>query len=324
MNVRKIEESDFDDWNRLVSGSPEGQSSAFRRSSRSSAGRRRARFRIWRVERRRTGGGAAVHEIDSRLGFRYRPAIFSPINGIILRRYSTKYPSQQTARHLKILSGFGAAFARSGYKSVHAQLPQHDHRCAPVPCFGMDGNAELHLHRSGFRPFAPLGEDGTEPQTARPQVRGRRNDRDAGRRFRDVFPAPRGDDAPKGPAAVSSRTRFPAVLPGPPGSGSLPLVPRPPAGRPFGRVPTDPARPRGGFSYGHGRFRPGIPGDGGERLSPVENLSGDREARLCRKRSDGRGPYARPAFQDPARRRSRVVFLAEESGGAAGTNTGKS
>jgi len=119
MNVRKIEERDFDDWNLLVSVSPEGSIfclPAYLEILCRAAGGRFSIIGVWNGGE--LAGGAAVHEIDSRFGPRVSPRHLLSYNGIVLRRYSTKYPSQQTAKHLKILSGLAAAFVRSGYGSV--------------------------------------------------------------------------------------------------------------------------------------------------------------------------------------------------------------
>ncbi len=78
----------------------------------------RAVFGSWGVERDELAGGAAVHETDSRFGPRVSPRHLLSYNGIVLRRHPTKYPSRQTARHLKILSALAAAFVRSGYGRV--------------------------------------------------------------------------------------------------------------------------------------------------------------------------------------------------------------
>jgi hypothetical protein len=63
-------------------------------------------------------GGVSLYEIDSRHGVQVAPRNLLSYNGIVLRRYQTKYPSQQSARHIKIMSGLVGAFSQSGYARV--------------------------------------------------------------------------------------------------------------------------------------------------------------------------------------------------------------
>jgi hypothetical protein len=119
MNARKLGEKDFDDWIRLVSGSPEGSIfslPAYLEILCRAAGGRFSVFGAWNGGE--LAGGAAVYEVDSRFGVRVSPRHLLSYNSIVLRRYPTKYPSQQTARNLKTLSGLAAAFSRSGYARV--------------------------------------------------------------------------------------------------------------------------------------------------------------------------------------------------------------
>lgn len=63
-------------------------------------------------------GGVALYENDSRFGTQVSPRLLLSYNGFVLRRYETRYPSQQTARHLKIMSGLVDVMARRGYARV--------------------------------------------------------------------------------------------------------------------------------------------------------------------------------------------------------------
>ncbi|MFT3731446.1 MAG: GNAT family N-acetyltransferase [Hyphomicrobium sp.] len=68
-------------------------------------------------------GGVALYEERTRLGsFIYpRPLIY--YNGIILRRYDTRYPSERTARQLKILQAIQSSIAQMGYAQLILASP---------------------------------------------------------------------------------------------------------------------------------------------------------------------------------------------------------
>jgi hypothetical protein len=63
-------------------------------------------------------GGVALYERNSRYGMQVSPRLLLSYNGIVLRRYETKYPSQQTARHNKIMSSLVDAIVDRGYARV--------------------------------------------------------------------------------------------------------------------------------------------------------------------------------------------------------------
>lgn len=63
-------------------------------------------------------GGIAIYETDSRYGTHVSPRLLLSYNGVVLRRFETRSPFQQTARHIKIMSGLVEALARRGYARV--------------------------------------------------------------------------------------------------------------------------------------------------------------------------------------------------------------
>lgn len=63
-------------------------------------------------------GGVALYERDSRLGTQVSPRFLLSYNGVVLRRYETRYPSQQTARHIKIMNAMADALSRRGYTRI--------------------------------------------------------------------------------------------------------------------------------------------------------------------------------------------------------------
>jgi hypothetical protein len=60
----------------------------------------------------------ALYERDSRYGTHVSPRVLLSYNGVVLRRYDTRYPSQQTARHIKIMSGIVDGLSHRGYAQV--------------------------------------------------------------------------------------------------------------------------------------------------------------------------------------------------------------
>ena len=63
-------------------------------------------------------GGVALYERDSRYGMYVSPRLLLSYNGVVLRRHETRYPSQQAARNIKVMSGLVAVLAGRGYARV--------------------------------------------------------------------------------------------------------------------------------------------------------------------------------------------------------------
>lgn len=75
-------------------------------------------------------GGVGLYELDSPHGTHVSPRHLLSYNGVVLRRYETRYPSQQTARHVKILSRLADALSNRGYSRVtlNCRSSQNDFR----------------------------------------------------------------------------------------------------------------------------------------------------------------------------------------------------
>lgn len=75
-------------------------------------------------------GGVALYEQDGRLGTYVAPRLLLYYNGVVLRRYATKYPSEQTSRHLKALAALTSALQARGYArlSLHCRSSFTDAR----------------------------------------------------------------------------------------------------------------------------------------------------------------------------------------------------
>lgn len=112
-------ESEFPEWSQLASTAPTGSVYArpeYLDALCTAAG---GRFRILAV---RQGdvllGGVALYENDAAFGTYVSPRLLLYYNGPVLRHHDVKYPSEQTARHLKTLTALEAALGNAGFGSV--------------------------------------------------------------------------------------------------------------------------------------------------------------------------------------------------------------
>ncbi len=105
-------EPELDGWARLAAASPDGSIYAMPQYleilCRSAGGR-------YRVLGAKLGeelaGGVALYERDSRRGPYVTPRPLLYYNGVVMRRFGSKYPSEQTARNLKVFAALAAALA---------------------------------------------------------------------------------------------------------------------------------------------------------------------------------------------------------------------
>jgi Acetyltransferase (GNAT) domain len=119
-----LPESRYDEWLKFVAASPEGSIYAapdyLAALSRADGGR----FVLLGV---RFGeelvGGVALYEKDSRFGSYVSPRPLLYYNGILLRRYDTRYPSERTARHIKTLEELESALVKRNYAFLTLASP---------------------------------------------------------------------------------------------------------------------------------------------------------------------------------------------------------
>ena len=105
-------EPELEGWARLVAASPDGSIYAMPQYleilCRAAGGR-------YRVLGARLGeelaGGVALYERDSRRGPYVTPRPLLYYNGVVMRRFGSKYPSEQTARNLKVFGALATALA---------------------------------------------------------------------------------------------------------------------------------------------------------------------------------------------------------------------
>jgi hypothetical protein len=129
--ARVLTESEFPEWNDLVARSPEGSIYSTPEYLDALCGAAGGSFRILAV---RKGddllGGIALYERRSRSGTYVSPRLLLYYNGIVLRPYETKYPSQRTARHNEILESLldGLAGLNYGRIALRCRSPLTDVR----------------------------------------------------------------------------------------------------------------------------------------------------------------------------------------------------
>jgi hypothetical protein len=114
--TEELPESRYDEWLKFVAASPEGSIYAMPQYLAALSRAAGGRFVVLGV--RHGGeltGGAALYETDSRYGPCVSPRPLLYYNGVLLRRYETRYPSEQTSRHLKTLEALESAVTQRGY-----------------------------------------------------------------------------------------------------------------------------------------------------------------------------------------------------------------
>ena len=119
ISIQQLRDTEFDEWSNLVSKSPDGSIFSLPQYLEVLCRTAGGRFSVLGVRYGdELAGGVALYERDSRYGTYVSPRLLLSYNGVVLRRYDTRYPSQQTARHIKIMSGITDALSRRGYAQV--------------------------------------------------------------------------------------------------------------------------------------------------------------------------------------------------------------
>jgi hypothetical protein len=105
-----LTEAEFPEWNDLVARSPEGSIYSTPEYLDVLCGAAGGTFRILVARKGNVLlGGIALYERRSRPGAYVSPRLLLYYNGIVLRPYDTKYPSQRTARRNEILESLADA-----------------------------------------------------------------------------------------------------------------------------------------------------------------------------------------------------------------------
>lgn len=117
--TRVLEEAEYPAWNQLVARSEQGAVYSMPEYLDVLCEAAGGSFRILAVEKGdELLGGIAIYERTSRLGAYVSPRLLLYYNGIVLRPYETRYPSQRTSRQNEILEALVRGLAGLGYGHI--------------------------------------------------------------------------------------------------------------------------------------------------------------------------------------------------------------
>jgi hypothetical protein len=117
--TRLLGEADYPAWNHLVARSAQGGAYSTPEYLDALCEAAGGSFRILAVEKGdELLGGIAIYEQTSRRGTYVSPRLLLYYNGIVLRPFETRYPSQRTSRQNEILEALAHGLAVRGYGRV--------------------------------------------------------------------------------------------------------------------------------------------------------------------------------------------------------------
>lgn len=120
VEVRTLEETSWPAWEKFVAAAPGGSVYSLPAYLDALCTAGGGHFRILAAMRGdEIVGGIALYERASRGGNYVSPRLLLYYNGIVLRHYATSYPSEATARHIKILTALEASLGGFGFGSVN-------------------------------------------------------------------------------------------------------------------------------------------------------------------------------------------------------------
>ena len=120
VEVRALEQDAWPAWEKFVGAAPGGSVYSLPGYLDALCTAAGGRFRILGVMRgEEIVGGVALYERTSRGGAFVSPRLLLYYNGVVVRRYETQYPSEATARHVKILTALEAALSAMGLGSIN-------------------------------------------------------------------------------------------------------------------------------------------------------------------------------------------------------------
>lgn len=122
--IKDLSEADLPQWDALLAASPEGSIYSDPRYLEALSSARGARFRLIGLYRSgELDGGLAYLEQPSPGGPIVSPRLLQYYQGPVLRRYATKYPSEQTSRHTAALGTLADHLAARSYGAVVLKSP---------------------------------------------------------------------------------------------------------------------------------------------------------------------------------------------------------
>jgi hypothetical protein len=119
IQVEPLQEGELPQWVRLIESSPHGTVYAQPRYLDTLCSAAGGRFVVLGARHGdELAGGVALYETESRFGRVVAPRLLLYYNGPVLRPYGTRYPSEQSARHVKTLRALERAIASRRYARV--------------------------------------------------------------------------------------------------------------------------------------------------------------------------------------------------------------
>ena len=123
MNTRSsayvLSESEYEEWDRFVSTSPLGSVYSTTKYLRTLCSVTGGTFRILAVRKGdELAGGVGLYEVKCPFGTYVTPRLLLYYNGIVLRDYQTRYPSQRTSRLLETMEGIERGVRGCGYARI--------------------------------------------------------------------------------------------------------------------------------------------------------------------------------------------------------------
>lgn len=131
VHVVSFSESDYPEWEALVAEAPGGSIYSLPRYLDALCAVGGGQYRILGIRRGDAlVGGVALYERTSRAGRFVEPRLLLYYNGIVLRSYGTKYPSEETGRHVEAMSALAEAIETRRYAAValRSRAPVQDVR----------------------------------------------------------------------------------------------------------------------------------------------------------------------------------------------------
>jgi hypothetical protein len=120
VEVRVIEQDAWPAWEKFVGAAPGGSVYSLPGYLDALCTAVGGRYRILGVMRgEEIVGGVALYERTSRGGAFVSPRLLLYYNGVVVRRYETQYPSEATARHVKILTALETSLSGMGLGSIN-------------------------------------------------------------------------------------------------------------------------------------------------------------------------------------------------------------
>jgi len=119
LTVEYLREDAYREWSDFVRNSPGGSAYALPDYLEALSAACGGRFRVAAIRHGdELAGGVALYERTSRFGTYVSPRLLLYYNGPVLAGYDTKYPYQETSRHLRSLTALVDFLSAAGYAAV--------------------------------------------------------------------------------------------------------------------------------------------------------------------------------------------------------------